>query len=124
MAKGLLYQDLTYRVRAALFKVHNTLGPGFREETYKRALLLELNARALKAELEHEFDVYYEGKRIDVFRLDLIVEGAVILELKAVEALTKLHEAQLFSYLKASGLKVGLLVNFGQPSLQIWRRVL
>jgi GxxExxY protein len=121
---GLLYEELTYRIRAALIKVHNILGPGFREETYKRAVLLELKKQKIDFNSEREFEVLYDGRRIDCFRLDIVVDQKVILELKAVDQLAKIHESQLLSYLKASGLKVGLLVNFGQPSLQVLRKVL
>jgi GxxExxY protein len=121
--KGLLYEELTYRIRAVLLKVHNTLGPGFREETYKRAVLLELKKQKIEFCSERVFDVFYDDQRIDCFRLDIVVEEKVILELKAVDQLARIHESQLLSYLRASGWKVGLLVNFGQPSLQIIRRV-
>jgi GxxExxY protein len=121
--KGLLYEELTYRIRAVLIKVHNILGPGFREETYKRAVLLELKNQKIESDSEKEFDVFYADRKIDCFRLDIVVEGKVILELKAVDQLAKIHESQLHSYLRASGLRVGLLVNFGEPSLQIIRRI-
>lgn len=122
--KGLLYEELTYRIRAVLIKVHNILGPGFREETYKRAVLLELKNQKIESDSEKEFDVFYADRKIDCFRLDIVVEGKDILELKAVDQLAKIHESQLHSYLRASGLRVGLLVNFGEPSLQIIRRII
>ena len=122
--KGLIYEEGTYRIRAVLLKVHNTLGPGFREETYKRAVLLELKKQKIEFESEKEFEVFYDDRRIDCFRLDIVVEEKVILELKAVDQLAKIHESQLLSYLRASSLKVGLLVNFGESSLQVIRRVL
>jgi GxxExxY protein len=122
--KGLLYEELTYRIRAVLIKVHNILGPGFREETYKRAVLLELKNQKIESDSEKEFDVFYADRKIDCFRLDIVVEGKVILELKAVDQLIKIHESRLHSYLRASGLRVGLLVNFGEPSLQIIRRII
>jgi GxxExxY protein len=122
--KGLLYEELTYRIRAVLLKIYNILGPGFREETYKRAVLLELKKQKFEFDSEKEFEVFYDDRRIDCFRLDIVVEEKVILELKAVDQLARIHESQLLSYLRASGLRVGLLVNFGEPSLQIIRRVL
>jgi GxxExxY protein len=121
---GLLFEELTYRIRTVLLRVHNTLGPGFREETYKRAVLLELKKQKIAFESEKEFEVFYDDRRIDCFRLDIIVEEKIILELKAVDQLARLHESQLLSYLRASRLRVGLLVNFGEPSLQVVRRVL
>lgn len=122
MAK-LLYPELTYRIRAGLWNVHKILGPGFREETYKRATVLELQSCGLQVEAEKEYEVLYQGRRVDGFRLDLVVDEKVVLELKAAEALTTLYESQLLTYLRASGLRVGLLVNFAQVSLQITRRV-
>jgi GxxExxY protein len=122
--KGLLYEELTYRIRSVLIKVHNILGPGFREETYKQAVLLELKKQKIEFDTEKEFEIFYDDRKIDCFRLDIVVEKKVILELKAVDPLARIHESQLLSYLRASGLRVGLLVNFGTPSLQIMRRVL
>jgi GxxExxY protein len=122
--KSLLHEELTYRIRAALWRVHHALGPGFREETYKRAVIIEFKKRNLEVETEKEIEIHYDGSIIDRFRLDLVIVGKVILELKAVESFAKIHESQLLTYLKASGIKVGLLVNFGEPTLQILRRVL
>jgi GxxExxY protein len=119
----LIFADLTYRIRSMLFAVHTILGPGFREETYRKALLVELTSRDLGFETEKEGSIVYQGRRIDIYRMDLVVAGAVVVELKAVEELHPRHEAQLISYLRASGLPVGLLVNYGEPSLRIIRRV-
>jgi GxxExxY protein len=119
----LIHAELTYRIRSALYEVHKNLGPGFREETYRRALLLELGSKGIVSETEKEIPINYQGKIIDLYRMDLVVGGVVIVELKAVEELHPRHEAQLISYLKASGLPVGLLVNFGDTSLRIIRRV-
>lgn len=118
---ALLYQDLTYQIRAALFEVYNALGPGFREETYKLATLAELRRRGLQTTREVDIDIYFKGEIIDRYRLDIVVENKIVLELKAVEILHPRHEAQLLSYLKASGLQLGLLVNFGANKLQIQR---
>ncbi|MGB7537261.1 MAG: GxxExxY protein [Anaerolineales bacterium] len=119
----LIYAELTYRIRSALFEVHKKLGPGFREETYRRALLLELKLKGMEFETEKEIPIIYQGNPIDIYRMDLVVADMVILELKAVDELHPRHEAQLLSYLRASGLPVGLLVNFGEESLRIIRRV-
>ncbi len=119
----LIYGETTYQIRSALFEVHKNLGPGFREETYRRALLLELKSTGIKFETEKEIPIIYQGNPIDRYRMDLVVADVVILELKAVDELHPRHEAQLISYLRASGLPVGLLVNFGEASLRIIRRV-
>ena len=122
MAK-LIYEELSFNIRDALFHVHKSLGPGFREETYKRAAVWELTQRSLRVEREKPIEVYYSGAKIDTYRLDLVVEEKIIIELKSVEQLNLIHEAQLLSYLKASRLRVGLLVNMGSDRLQIVRKV-
>jgi GxxExxY protein len=120
---GLLEEKLTYKIRGVLFKVHSTLGPGFREETYKRASVLELRKQGLYVEVEKEFEIKYDDQVVDRFRLDILVERKIILELKAVDRIVKVHESQLLSYLKATGMRIGFLANFGESSLQIVRRI-
>lgn len=121
--KRLVHEDLSFQIRGLLMEVHNTLGPGFREETYKIAVLAEAQRRHLSVEREVAIDVNYKGQVVDQFRLDLVVEKSVILELKAVDELHPRHRAQLLSYLRASGLQLGLLVNFGNDRLEIVRLV-
>ncbi len=121
--KRLVHEDLSFKIRGMLMEVHNTLGPGFREETYKIAVLAEAQRRQLSVEREVMIDVVYKGQVIDQFRLDLVVEKSVIVELKAVDELHPRHRAQLLSYLRASGLQLGLLVNFGNDRLEIVRLV-
>jgi GxxExxY protein len=105
--------DISGHVVDAAMKVHSALGPGLLESAYEACLLFELHKRGLKAAAQVELPVVYEGVRIDVgYRLDLLVEDSVIVELKAVEALSPVHRAQLLSYLKLSGRKLGLLINF------------
>jgi GxxExxY protein len=119
----LVYEELSFNIRDALYHVHKSLGPGFREETYKRAAVRELGQRNLRVEREKPIDVYYSGQKIDTYRLDLVVEEKIIVELKSVEQLCPVHEAQLLSYLKASGMRVGLLVNMGSERLHVIRKV-
>ena len=119
----LLYKELSYQIRSVLFEVYNTLGPGFREETYKITTLAEMRRRGMKTAREVEIEVKFKGEIIDKCRLDIVVEDVVILELKAVDELHPRHRAQLLSYLKASGLRLGLLVNFGSERLQIVRLI-
>ena len=121
--KRLVHEDLSFKIRGMLMEVHNTLGPGFREETYKIAVLAEAQRRQLSVEREVMIDVVYKGQVIDQFRLDLVVEKSVIVELKAVDERQPRHRAQLLSYLRASGLQLGLLVNFGNDRLEIVRLV-
>ncbi len=103
---------LTERIISCIIQIHQTLGPGFMEKVYRRALLLELTKQGLATETEKEVIIYYDGQQVGRHRLDLIVEGKVILELKTAERLVHAHYAQVRSYLKATGLQVGILVNF------------
>ena len=104
--------QLTGRVIECIIHVHQTLGPGFLEYVYRRALLIELRKRKLATENEKEFKIHYDGQEVGIHRLDLLVEEQLIIELKTVEALSKAHYAQVRSYLRAARLNVALLVNF------------
>jgi GxxExxY protein len=106
---------LMERIIECVIEVHKTLGPGFVESVYRRALVIELRARGLKVETEKEVIVTYKGHEAGRHRLDVLVEGARIVELKTVEALNKNHYAQLRSCMKATRLPVALLVNFATP---------
>lgn len=114
--------ELTRGIIEAIIKVHKVLGPGFMESIYREALIVELRRRGLQVQWEQPVRIYYEGQQVGFHRLDLLVEGRIILELKTVEELNKVHYAQLRSYLKATGLKVGLLVNFAKERAD-FRRV-
>ena len=116
------HADLTERILGAFYQVYNALGWGFLEKVYHAALLHELRKRGLRVETKAKFDVYYDGVLVGEYFADVLVEGAVILELKAVEQLAPEHEAQLLNYLKASSVEVGLLLNFG-PKPQFRRKV-
>jgi GxxExxY protein len=119
----LVYEELSYKIRGALYEVYNTLGTGFREETYKLALVNELRRQDITVAREVDFEVTYKGAIIDLYRADIVVDGKVIIELKAADELHPRHTAQLLSYLKATGLQLGLLVNFGKEHVQIVRQV-
>lgn len=103
---------LTQAIIECIIQVHRTLGPGFLESVYQNALEIELKQRNLKIEKERELTIEYRGEIVGRHRLDLVVEDSIILELKTVEALSKAHYAQIRSYLAASGLTTGILVNF------------
>ena len=115
---------LTYMINSAIFEVNRTLGTGFLEKVYENALLIELIARGLKAENQVPIKVKYKGKEVGEYYADIVVENLVLLELKAVDSLQKIHEAQLLNYLIATGYKIGLLVNFIHPKAEIKRFVL
>lgn len=105
-------EALTAEIIECVIKVHTTLGPGFVESIYQNAMMIELAHRGMPAEAEQEVMVYYEGKPVGKHRLDIVVMEKGILELKAIDQLGKAHYAQLRSYLRASGLNLGLLINF------------
>lgn len=97
---------------------------GFLEKVYQYALVKELKLQGLRAEPEVKIPVYYKDELVGDYSADILVEGRIILELKALSALTTEHEAQLLNYLKAAGFKVGLLINFGTSRVQIKRKIL
>ena len=118
--------DLTGLIIEAAMKVHTALGPGLLESAYEACLIYELQQRGLSVQAQVPLPVSYESVKLDVgYRLDLLVEDTVILELKAIEKLLPIHEAQLLSYLKLSGKRIGLLINFNVLHLKdgIKRRV-
>jgi len=102
--------DITYRINGAIFEVNRKLGAGFLEKVYQNALMVELAAIKLKAESQVPIVVKYKGVDVGEYFADIVVENQVILELKAVDSLQKIHEAQLLNYLKATGYKIGLLI--------------
>ncbi len=118
----LLEKDLTEKIIGACFKASNELGAGFVESVYEKALLIALAEPGLKAQAQAPLKVRFHGHIMGEFCADILVENRVILELKAAKSLTNEHEAQLINYLKATGVRVGLLVNFGRPKLE-WKRI-
>ena len=106
-----------------VFEVHNTLGPGFAEKIYEQALCYELDLRGIPFKCQKTVEVIYKEKVIGTHRLDLVVDGKIILELKAVSGLTDVFKEQVLSYLKASGLRLGILINFGTPRAEYVRIV-
>ena len=116
--------DITYAINGAVFEVNRVLGTGFLEKVYENALLIELKRRGLKAENQVPIRVIYKENAVGEYLADIVVEKKVIVELKTVEKLDNVHEAQLLNYLKATGMRVGLLVNFKHPKAEIKRMVL
>jgi GxxExxY protein len=113
---------LTAKIIGGCYQVHRELGPGFIERIYLNALKVALKKLELDYEEEKEFSVSFQQEKVGKFRTDLVIENKVILELKAVAGrMPKVFEAQVISYLKAAGLKVGLLVNFGNRSCEVRR---
>ena len=116
--------DITYAINGAVFEVNKILGPGFLEKVYENALLYELKNRGLKSVCQAPITVNYKGQCVGEYFADILVEDRVIIELKTAEKIEKIHEAQLLNYLKATGIQVGLLVNFRHSKAEIKRLVL
>lgn len=111
-----LHSEITEKVLKCFYKVHSTLGFGFLEKVYENALLIELRKAGLMVSKQYPIKVNYEGNIIGEYFADIIVEGVVILELKAAECIIEEHELQLINYLKATEIEIGLLLNFGKKA--------
>jgi GxxExxY protein len=116
--KDLLYPELSYRIMSAVFEVHNQLGPGFTEDIYENALAMELELQGIPFERQKQIQVFYKGRFVGNYRLDIVIDEKIILELKAVSALNEIFRAQIDSYLYATGLQLGILINFGSKRVQ------
>lgn len=116
--------SLTEAVIGAAFTVSNALGHGFLEAVYKNALAEELAFIGHRAIKERPFPVHYRGAQVGLYVADIVVNDILVVELKVVDALAQAHRAQLLNYLRASGLPVGLLMNFGRPRLDVKRVIL
>jgi GxxExxY protein len=116
--------EITYEINGAVFEINRVLGSGFLEKVYQNALMVELTSRGLKAESQVPIKVFYKDNVVGEYIADILVEKKVIVELKTVESLNRIHEAQLLNYLKATGIQLGLLVNFTHPKAEIKRMVL
>lgn len=113
---------LTERIIACSYKVHSDIGPGFNENIYHNALEIVLKQEGLRYQTEKSFTVSYQGKDVGRFKLDLIIEDKIVVEVKALTGnIPTVFELQVLSYLKASGYKIGLLINFGNKSCQVRR---
>jgi GxxExxY protein len=115
--------SLTETIIGCAIKVSNTLGTGFLEKVYENALAIELRRAGLKVEQQKPLKVFYEGAVVGEYFADVVVNGRVLIELKAIRVFEEVHQAQLLNYLKATNLRVGLLFNFGTPRLGIKRMV-
>ena len=123
MENKLLHSEITEIIIKAFYNVYNELGYGFLEKVYENAMLIELKALGLDCFNQQGITVHYKGNEVGYFIADINVAGKVIVELKAIESLAPIHEVVLVNYLKATGLEVGLLMNFG-PKPKYVRKVL
>jgi GxxExxY protein len=117
----MIHEELTEKILSACFEVSNELGCGFLESVYEKALLIALEDVGLKAKTQTPLQVMFRGQMVGEFFPDIIVEDKVVLELKAVKTLAPEHLAQVMNYLTATGIEVGMLVNFGNPKLEYRR---
>lgn len=118
-----LYQGLTHKVIGAAFEVHKILGPVHKESVYQKAFSEELASKDIPFKTEVSLDVIYKGKKVGVYKPDFVIDDKVLVEIKAVASLPKAHDVQLSYYLKGTDYKVGLLINFGERSLVVRRRI-
>ncbi len=114
----IIHKDLSYAIIGAAMEVHKILGPGFLESVYESALAYEFDLRGIPYERQKHLPVSYKDKFIGDYIADMVVDNKIILELKAVSAISPAHEAQAHHYLTATGLKLAILLNFGSDSLQ------
>ena len=121
MSDKVIYRELSYQIMQAVFEVHNTLGPGFLESVYEEALAHELQMRSIPFHRQEKIVIHYKQRVVGSHRLDFVVDSAIVLELKAVSALNDTFKQQTLSYLKATGLKLGILINFGTPRVEYTR---
>jgi GxxExxY protein len=121
--ENFLYKDLTREIIGAAMEVHKTLGCGFLESVYEESLAVEFDLRGIQFEKQKPLDVFYKEQNVKQFVCDFLVAGVVMVELKAVKEITESQKAQVLNYLRATSLKLGLLLNFGASSLQ-YKRVI
>ena len=114
----MLENEISYKIRGAIFKVYNNLGPGLFESVYQAALVYELKSEGLNVRTEVPLPVIYKGVQLELgFRIDLLVEDSVIVEIKSIEAIEDVHHKQLLTYLKLANKKLGILVNFNTTDI-------
>ncbi|MFA4920536.1 MAG: GxxExxY protein [Candidatus Neomarinimicrobiota bacterium] len=116
-------KELTATIIGCAYKVYKKLGFGFLESVYENALIIEMKKAGLKPESQKAVDVYYDNQIVGHFIADLFVEDKIIVELKSVANLSKSHEVQLVNYLTATGINIGLLINFGEEKVEIKRKI-
>ena len=123
MKKDLLYEEEVYKIIGAAIEIHRELGSGFLESVYEEAMVLESNERQIPYETQVKIPIYYKDKKLNKeFIADYIGYGKIVVEFKCIPRLTKVEEAQIINYLKATRIKVGLLINFGSKRKLEWKR--
>ena len=119
----ILYKDLSYKIVGLAMEVHSKLGYGFLEKVYENAMMVLLRREGIHAKQQAPITVYFDGEVVGDYYADILVEDKIILELKAIEKITDVHRAQTLNYLKATGLHLAILLNFGKEKLKYERLV-
>lgn len=120
----IIYKDFSYKIIGSAMKVHKELGSGFLESVYDEAFGIELKNSGLNFEYQKEVEIFYKGVKLDKkFRSDYFIENIILVDNKATKGITEIDEAQMHNYLKATGLKLGIIINYGLPSLEYKRIV-
>ncbi len=123
-AEKIIYKDLSYKIIGLAMEAHKELGCGFLEKVYENALMMLLDREKILARQQAPADVYFKGKVIGQYFADILVDNKLILELKTVDVIANIHTAQVLNYLRATGFKLGLILNFGKPRFEYKRLVL
>ena len=124
IGKDIVYKDLSYKIIALALEVHNELGCGFLEKVYENALMILLDREGIPARQHSPANVYFQEKIVGQYFADILVDNKLILELKTVDIIANIHIAQVLNYLRATGIKLGLVLNFGKPKFEYKRLVL
>jgi len=122
--KSIIHKELSYKIIELALEVHNELGCGFLEKVYENAMMLLFDREKIPARQQAPADVHFQGKVIGQYFADILVDSKVMLELKTVDAITNVHIAQILNYLRATGIKLGLVLNFAKPKFEYKRLVL
>ncbi len=121
--EDVIYKDLSYKIVGCAMEVHNKLGFGFMEKVYENALIIEFMNKKIDSKQQVPIKVIYKGETIGEYIADILIENKIIIELKTCESISNAHRSQIINYLKATGLKLGLLINFGTKNLEYERFV-
>ena len=122
--KNIIHKDLSYKIIELALEVHNELGCGFLEKVYENALMILFEREGIPAKQQAPADVYFQSKVVGQYFADILVDDKMILELKVVEVISNIHKAQVLNYLRATGMKLGLILNFAKPRFEYKRLVL
>jgi len=122
--KNIIYKDLSYKIVELALEVHNELGCGFLEKVYENALMILLDREGMPAKQQAPADVYFQKKVVGQYFADILVDNKIILELKTIDVISDVHKAQILNYLRATGIKLGLILNFAKPRFEYKRMVL